>query len=55
MENVSKVTIRRFQNRKDAASFAEKIGSRVERCPAIGTNSDGFFKYQVKVESKEKK
>ena len=47
MENTVKVTIRRFQNRKDAASFAEKVGSRVERCPATGTNSDGFFKFQV--------
>lgn len=54
MADTSKVMVRRFQNRKDASSYAESIGSKVERCPATGTNADGFFKYQVRTEPKEK-
>lgn len=50
-ENVKKF-VSRFQHRAEAKAFAEKNNAVVERCPAVGANVDGFFKFQVVVERK---
>jgi len=47
-----KTYISRFSDRKSAKAFAEKNNAVVERCPAVGANADGFFKFQVVVERK---
>lgn len=49
---VTKKRISRFQHRADAKAFAEKNNAVVERCPAVGANADGFFKFQVVIEQK---
>ncbi len=44
----------RFTTRKEAAAFAKLNDAKVELCPAVGTNRDGFFKFQVITEGKGK-
>jgi len=44
--------VRRFQHRAEAKAYAEKNNATVERCPAVGANIDGFFKFQVVIERK---
>jgi hypothetical protein len=39
--------VTRFQDRATAQYFAQLNGAKVERCPQVGTNRSGFFKYQV--------
>ena len=50
-ENVKKF-VSSFQHRAEAKAFAEKNNAVVERCPAVGANADGFFKFQVVIERK---
>lgn len=50
-ESVKKF-VRRFQHRAEAEAYAEKNDGVVERCPAVGANIDGYFKFQVVIERK---
>lgn len=50
-ESVKKF-VRRFQHRAEAKAYAEKNNGVVERCPAVGANIDGYFKFQVVIERK---
>lgn len=47
MKTDTKTYINRFADRKSAAAFAKANNASVERCPAVGANRDGYFKYQV--------
>lgn len=42
-----RVCSHKFPTRQLAKAFAEKNNSEVKRCPAEGTNRDGYFKYVV--------
>lgn len=40
----------RFVDRKSASEFAKAHDAKVERCPAVKENVDGYFKYMVHIE-----
>lgn len=42
------ITIHRFMDRKTAYDYAKRHDAKVEKCPATGSNADGFFKYLVR-------